>query len=376
LKASTQNHPKASFTIVTGDLLVHHFRDQFNAAATVHDEAAFRSFVRKSIDFVTLELKQRSPGTRVIVTLGNNDDECADYAIQPNGPFLQDTAKVISDVSGITDPDSYVRFGSYNVANPAIKNHRIIVLNTVFFSARYRDACGNSNDDPGESLLSWLATNLADARSDHQKVWLVYHIPPGVDAFATTHAKQPSLGAVTLLWKEAYADKFVSLLNQYADVVGANFAGHLHVDDFRLLGESSKTAPFIVTEPAVSPITGQNPTFRLVEYDSRGTLKDQDTYFLKNLAETVNGSAPVWELEYDFAKQWKLNGLNAANYSKLYEQLGASPDDDARWMLLYSTSNLAGGSIKPGTFRQFYCAIGNISTKAYQACVAGPASAR
>jgi hypothetical protein len=368
LQATAKQKPKVAFSLVTGDLLVHHFREQFNAAATVHDDQSFRSFVRKSFEFVALELKRRYPGKPVFLTLGNNDDECGDYALQPGGPFLEDTAKAVGDLAGLANIDSYVQLGSYSVPNPAVKHERIVVLNTVFFSPRYSDRCGGQGTvDAGEKLLAWLATQLKSAKSRHEKVWLAYHIPPGVDAFATTHAKQP--GTVTLLWKDSYVQRFLSLVQQYEGVVGPNFAGHIHVDDFRLLGGSRKDSPFVMIGPAVSPIAGQNPTFRIVEFDTHGKLKDQLTYYLANLSDTGNGSQPDWRLEYDFEKEWHLKDLNAQSYFSLFTQIGDSPDVAARWTKLYSTSH-TGSSIAPGNFRQFYCSSGNITAQAYQSCVA------
>jgi len=370
LQAAKRAQPRAMFTMVTGDLLVHHFREQFNAAATVHDDAAFRSFVRKSTEFVGLQLRELEPGKRVVIALGNNDNECGDYAIQPNGPFLHDTAKLISNVGGLADDDSYLRLGSYSLPNPAVKHQRIIVLNTIFFSPKYSDRCGHGTDDQGTQLLTWLSSELETAKAHREKVWLAYHIPPGVDAFATTHPKQPAGAAdVTLLWKESYAGKFAALLESYSSILGPNFAGHIHVDDFRLLGGVGTQAPFVVVAPAVSPITGQNPTFRLVKFDSRGRLRDQATYYLTNLTEAGGGAEPVWQLEYDFRREWQLKSLNAENYAALYKRVGESVELAGRWMSLYSTSHAEGSSITTTNFGQFYCAAGNISAQAYKACV-------
>jgi hypothetical protein len=371
LEASKKTQPNAAFTIVTGDLLAHHFREQFNAAATVHDDAAFRGFVHKSIEFTGLQLKRLSPSAPVIIALGNNDDVCGDYFIQPNGPFLHDSAKLMGDLAGVGDAATFsatwTASGSYSLPHPTLRKQRIIVLHTVFFSPKYRDTCGNGSTDPGESLLAWLAGQLAEAQARREKVWLVYHIPPGVDAFATTHPKQPSPeGVATLLWKDSYTRNFASLMEQYSGVVGPNFAGHIHVDDFRLLGRTA----FVMTEPAVSPNIGQNPAFRLVRFNSHGQLTDQSTYYLKNLTEAGTGAAPVWQLEYRFGAEWRLHGMNAANYRKLYREMGESPETWSRWTLLYSTSKTGAGSVTAANFRQFYCAIGNLFAAEYQGCVA------
>lgn len=377
LEASEKVQPKAAFTMVTGDLLAHHLRERFNRIAAVHDDAAFRSFVRKSVEFLSLQLKQLSPGRPVLAALGNNDDECGDYALQPDGPFLHDTAKPIADLAGLSDSDSYARYGVYSIRNPAVKHQRIIVLNTGFFSSRYRDLCGHGKGDPGAEELAWLADELREAQSHHEKVWLVYHIPPGVDSYTTSHPAGPSIPPpVMLLWKDSYQAKFLSLLTQYSNVVGPNFAGHIHADDFRLLAGSAASSPFVMEAPPVSPITGQNPTFRVVQFDSHGQLLDQSTYYLKNFTETAANTPADWELEYDFNTEWKLRGLNADSYSQLNAQIDSSPEAAARWALLYGASNAAAASLTLASFRQYYCAIANLSASSYQACVSSGTHAK
>ena len=210
--------------------------------------------------------------------------------------------------------------------------------------------------------MAWLANELEAAQTQHQKVWLVYHIPPGVDAYATTHAKQA--GSVITLWKEPYTIGFLSLLAQYSGVVSVSLAGHIHADDFRLPGNSA-----IIIAPPVSPITGQNPTFRVVETDSHGTLKDQRTYYLKNFGELEGAVQPDWQLEYGFGKKWGLHGLNALNYGKLSEQIGTSAIVAAQWRMIYSTSNPERSSVTPANFSRFYCTISHFTAKDYQACV-------
>jgi hypothetical protein len=143
----------------------------------------------------------------------------------------------------------------------------------------------------------------------------------------------------------------------------------VHVDDFRLLGSIEKTSPFVVVGPAASPITGQNPTFRLVKFGADGRLEDQATYDLKNLTAAGLGETPEWELEYDFRREWKLPELNAQSYAKLFQRVANSPEEAARWWLLYSTSSPAASSVTPSRYRQFYCVDKNLTAGAYNACV-------
>ena len=64
------------------------------------------------------------------------------------------------------------------------------------------------------------------------------------------------------------------------------------MDDFRLL-----TSSLVLLAPGLSPVVGQNPAFRIVSLNRKGELADEDTYYLSNLDEAVNGSQAKWKLE-------------------------------------------------------------------------------
>jgi hypothetical protein len=71
------------------------------------------------------------------------------------------------------------------VEHPTLHGLRILSLNTIFWSARYRQfsrwLCSGQFHGPGRSA------ELAEAEQSHEKVWLMFHIPPGIDGWATTH---------------------------------------------------------------------------------------------------------------------------------------------------------------------------------------------
>ena len=78
---------------------------------------------------------------------------------------------------------SFPTGGYYPASAPGTSKHRIVILNTVFFSTDYRNQCGDPKDDPGDDQLRWLAAQLQDAANKGNKVWLLYHIPYGIDAY-------------------------------------------------------------------------------------------------------------------------------------------------------------------------------------------------
>src|SRR5205085_2034790 len=77
--------PKSAFVLISGDFLAHRFREEFDAAAKDHSDAAYRIFVRKTMQFLGQQLEQTFPGTTILPALGNNDEECGDYQLQPAG---------------------------------------------------------------------------------------------------------------------------------------------------------------------------------------------------------------------------------------------------------------------------------------------------
>ncbi len=360
--------PDPAFAIVTGDLLPHHFRERFNQSASVHHDVAFRDFVRKTTEFVALQLKQIAPSKPVFISLGNNDSDCGDYQLQPEGAFLNGTLAPVADLlrKPGSELDEWTRDGSYNAPNPALRQHRIIAINTIFLSARYRDACGNTSADPGKNLMSWLSRQLAEAQQNHERVWLLYHIPPGIDGFATIRHDNTAVP----FWKAQYAEEFDRLLSRYHATIAASFAGHTHMDDFRLIDSSAKARSLVLMTPALSPYVKQNPAFRVVSFEGNGKLTDQATYYLSNLLAAGKEAAPEWKLEYSFRQEWGTRELNYNSFQKLYRRMDESPEARQRWSLLYSVSRPESNGTTNQNFWPLHCASGHTVVSSYQACLA------
>ncbi len=85
------------------------------------------------------------------------------------------------------------------------------------------------------------------------------------------------------MWKPYWTDLFTHLVAEYQTTIAAMFAGHDHTDDFRVLPGSKSDAQFVLIDPPISPIYGQNPAFRVVTFAAGGQLVDQNTYYLTNL---------------------------------------------------------------------------------------------
>ncbi len=369
--------PHPIFVLIPGDFLAHHFRDQFNAVARDHSDPAFRGFVDKTMRFLALEIEAVFPNTPILPALGNNDEVCGDFKLQPGGPFLTDMLPVMRGlVGGRINRDlgrDWTRYGNYSAAVPGVPGVRLIFANTVFFSHRYRNNCGGGGDDPGRATLVWLEAELAAARRAHQRAWLAFHVPPGIDGFATWRQGECP-DRIIPMWADVYAQPVYALLRRYADTVAASFAGHTHMDDFRLIGDAEGNFAFALMTPAVSPIFGQNPAFLTVTYDSAGGILDQATYDLINLSETDAHNPPKWQREYTFTREWRLPRVDLASLERLYAMITTVPEDRALWHTLYPVSSQAYWTRNHGgadETRAYDCATGHVSVADYRQCWCG-----
>jgi sphingomyelin phosphodiesterase acid-like 3 len=370
--------PHPTFVLITGDFLAHHFRDQFNAAARDHSDPAFRGFVDKTMRFLALEIEAAFPNTPILPALGNNDEVCGDFELEPGGPFLTDMLPVVRGlVGGRADRDferDWTRYGNYTATVPGVRGVRLIFANTVFFSPRYRNTCGAAGgDDPGRATLTWLEAELTAARRAHQRVWLTFHVPPGIDGFATWR-RGACPDRIIPMWADVYAQPVYALLRRNADTVAAAFAGHTHMDDFRLIGDAKGNFAFALITPAVSPIFGQNPAFRTVTYDSAGGILDQATYDLINLSEADAHTPPKWQLEYTFTREWRLPRVDLSSLERLHAMITTVPEDRALWHTLFPVSSLVYWTQNHGgadETRAYDCAEGHVSIADYRQCWCG-----
>ena len=374
-----QTIPDPALILISGDFLAHGLRREFDAAAGDHSRAAHRAFVGKTMQFLALQLKQTFPATPIVPALGNNDDECGDYQLQPDGPFLADTLPILHALVGGGGPgmdDSWRHHGNSSVKVAGI---RVLSTNTDFLSIHYRNACGSPADpDPGQATLGWLEAELAAASQAQERVWLLYHIPPGIDGYATLRQGMCP-GYLIPMWKQAFADRFYTLLRRYSETIAASFVGHTHMDDFRLIGDGDAHYAFALITPAVSPIFGQNPAFRAASYDARGGILDETTYYLTNLAAAAaDGNVPPeWQPEYTFSGEWNLPRVDLASLERLYSRIQDEPAVGARWHSIFTVSSrfywsqLSGGPSDAQAVRAFRCATGNVLPSEYRQCYCG-----
>ena len=373
--------PEPAFLLLTGDLLAHGFRAKFAAAAPGAEEGVYDTFVVKTVAFLAGEIRRRFVSQRVFVALGNNDDFCGDYMLTPDGAFLDATEPLVQDLLALEDAGSFAqdwdRGYGYDLPNGAIAGLRMIFLNSIFFAPGYDEACAAAAPtDPGLAAMDWLAGRLEAARAAGERVWLFVHIPPGADAYATVrHGACPD--GLRAMWTAPETERFLGLMQRYSGTVSATFAGHTHMDEFRLLG-TADAAGFVLVIPGISPIFGQNPGFQIYEADHQGRISDRDTWALTNLEAIGDGGAPAWRREYRFSARWGLPGVDATTLATLAARIAADPATRAAWYAVFRVGRTAawdraGGvaSLPEAEFAAYHCAMTAVAPDTYRRCLCG-----
>jgi hypothetical protein len=369
----TQKQPNV--VLIAGDFLAHDFRKIFDGSVAAHDDAAYRRFVAKTMRFLALELEHAVPRTPILPALGNNDSDCGDYAIRPGGPYHADTEAIVAGMIGPAAGEDFARswaaLGTYAVDDPTQPRFRVIALNDNYFSTHYRNSCGGEGDgNPARATIAWLSRALADAAAVQRKVILLYHIPPGTDAFATARHDACPVTPAPLL-AEPYAGELHALMQRYRDTIVANIAGHLHTDAFRVLRSGDTLFGFVMITPAISPIFGQNPSFRRFTLGEDGTISAVDTYYVANLGDAVAGAMPQWRAEASFERSWNLPRFDTAGLETLYRRLSSSAAAQQRWIQTYGVQGPASAAVTLQNFSVYRCSVGSDQSSDFARCLCG-----
>ena len=346
------------YAIFSGDALRHNFAEAFAAAGGTSEQ--FPAFASKTEAFVIQEL-QKILKVPVLAALGNNDSGCGDYTIPPNSPFLAETANQLAVLANSPEAkDTFQLGGYYSVAHPTVADQDIIVLNDIFWSTAYK-SCTPISGDPGEGEIQWLGWKLYTARLLRHGVTLVMHIPPGMDAYnsARSGCQKP-----VSFWQAKYATEFGTLMSAYSDVVQLAFAGHIHMDDFRVSVTGPPSLPLRIT-PAVSPIFKNNPAFSVMTYNlTTASVSDIATFFL-----ALTSPSPSWSQEYRFDSAYGIASFSAANLSTISSAIRSGGNTRTTFEGNYAVSTPT--PINAANFAYYSCAQTHFTAASYTECACG-----
>lgn len=376
LDKAARTLPQPDSIIFPGDILCHQFNSKFQKISKSGSQAELRAFIDKTASFFSRQVSQSFPGAPAYFSLGNNDSYCGDYMIEPGGAFLRNSAQTFGTYLLGPSRDrgsfeqTYPHGGYYSLIPNQGASGLLISLNTIFFSYNYSDACGSGQSrDPGLVQLDWLEGELKKARADSRRIWLLLHVPPGVNVYSSISRYSRAGGGLSttrMMWQDRYLDRFLEITQTYGDMFSAMFAGHTHMDDFRLL-EGGRN--FVHICPSVSPIFGNNPGFQTLSYN-RSTLAvtDYQAFFMDVSRAGANKPVPDWQPEYTYSQAYGQPALDHQSLTRVHQAMTLPGPAQSKYMKFYNGSRTAQPAIDSSNIRAFWCGIGQSRSEAFLAC--------
>ena len=384
LRQARQREPAPLFITVSGDLLAHGFNCKLRRLDPSATPATASAFAAKTVSFVAQQLHAAYPSVPIYLALGNNDSGCADYFETPESPFLKSVAH--SFAAELRDPQSrasleatFPRLGDYSVMLPSpMRDTRLIVLQDIFQSVHYKGCNNEANSTPGAEQIAWLRKQLTEARAKGEQVWVMSHIPPGIDVYTTYHrylfapgeacnVKQPLM----FLSDNALGDAIA----EFGDVVRLAIFAHTHMDEIKLLHGPDGAVPAKLV-PSISPINGNDPSFVVAQVSPQtATLMDYEVY------AATNAQGAVWNREYRYSDVYQLPDFSAKSVDELTIALINDKTGEDETSRAYERYFLAGG----GTFAalglqrlwpEYSCSLRELDPAAFRRCMCPGASAQ
>lgn len=339
LRAMHDVDPDPPVVVISGDLLAHGI-DVRRATATA--TAIARDFDRTF------------PHAQFVLTLGNNDSNCGDYAVAPNSPFLRDVARAWAPLINRHQaaPDflqTFPRDGFYTATLP-LRGVRAVVVDDVFWSPRYHSGCGPAGGIAAASLAE-LERAVPPAA---ERTWLFVHIPPGIDTFSTTHLAH-GLAVVPFL-DPGPRGQFVALAGDPARHVALVIAGHTHKFAYRIVNAAGADPVPMLLVPSISPVFGNGPSFLTADVTADGTVRNvEETSYVRGVWRDIGGLASLGVPEFTGPALRELQG-----------RLAADPNLRARFAALYNGGTTP--EITERNWRSYWCAATAFSSADFRAC--------
>ncbi len=287
--------PHPAFIIIAGDFIWH--------GAKPADSV----LKRKSIQFIAGLFKENFPGVPIIPALGNNDTYGADYDLQ-DPKFLNDFADAWSPNLPKVAADMLKAQGYYTWETGNLK---LMVINSALLNY-------GSQYTQGPAMFNWLESNLAST----QNVWIIMHIPPGINAFSGKN-----------FWNTNYSQAFINDIVKYASKTRFIIASHTHFNDFRVFyNAAEQPVSFMRIVPSICSNHGNNPSFEVAGYNSdNGRVITETNYYLDLAAIQKDKTGELtWDDTLSLPSGFKLEKIDAQSFSKFIDKVKT----DQSWQLL------------------------------------------
>lgn len=218
--------------------------------------------------------------------------------------LINNNSTIKSNISNVESNNNTILNKKENMTNGQINstiNNENCVLNNAIIDL----------DDPYDQF-QWVITASKEAHDKlNYSVAIALHMTPG-SAHTNGDFKRLSQG-----WATEYIKKFDEVLSK--SQIEFIIAGHSHYDMFfPINGKESQSGQIAVVSPAVSPMHGNNPGFRIFQLSNKGQLIDYKQYYADLLANPRPNIKPFnsrnvsrsslglkWKFAYSFQETYR-----------------------------------------------------------------------
>jgi sphingomyelin phosphodiesterase acid-like 3 len=387
LAASHSQVRRSSFVTVSGDLLAHQFDCRYlsaNKAAPKGFAAAregYAVFAAKTMNYVIQRVEKEFPGEPVYFALGNNDSSCGDYRMDAKDPLLAATDNAVmagfgraggtqSAADRAQASKDYAQGGYYSVKlGRPMQRTRLIVINDIFMSRNYSTCAGKHDPAVAAAELEWLQKQLDAARTRHESVWVMGHIPPGVDAYST-FIKMKSVCAGAPIVEFLNSQSIAEVLAKNADIIKLAIFAHTHMDEIKLIASADSGVPGKVATKlvsSISPVDGNKPSFtEAMVNPATAVLRDYAVY----VATNDSGIGTVWNREYSFDNAYHVNAFTPDGISQMLLELRSKDAKDEPAIRQYEHDFYPGEglSLLSLVWPQYVCTLDHFTPESFKAC--------
>jgi hypothetical protein len=185
-------------------------------------------------------------------------------------------------------------------------------------------------------------------------VWVLFHIPPGVDAFSTVQVSK-GLAIVPFL-APALRDRMLAALAGAPGKIVLAVGAHTHRFAYRIVDPGGTRPVPMLLVPAISPVYGNAPSFLTANVDARGTPRDVEEYSYRDGAWHDTGGL----------RELGVAAFTGPQLLAAQALLARDPRARAAFARLY------GGGGKPEiderNWRMYWCAATAFATAPFRAC--------
>lgn len=275
---------KYPFIVMPGDLLKH--------------KGHSKQVMKKTFAYIVKNVQNIDKHAIILPALGNND--CMEHNVpdaETYDVFYKALLKPIDQNGKIKK--TFYKGGYYTYEK---NNLSIIVLNTILFMSENEKLASAARAE-----LKWLEYKLSTLKPN-QSVWLVYHVPPGIDRYS----KSPS-------WQGSIQLAYTRIVEKYASLIKFQLAGHTHMADVKLMINNGKLLSPVVIAPGLDTRNGNNPAYQVMYYNKRDKkINEITTYYTDSMSNLQWHSFTFKDLGFKFLLDCNRDSSIGAEFVKHY----------------------------------------------------------